>query len=49
MQTDDLLMDTWLQWQINALEWFSLWMNFDTAFIRVADGEVRQLCAKLKQ
>ena len=49
MKSEDLLLDTWLDWQINSLSWLSSWMNFDERFVQVAEREVKELCAKLKE
>jgi hypothetical protein len=48
MKTEDLLMETWWQWQIDSLSWLSSWMRFDEVLGQLADREVAALCARLK-
>lgn len=48
MKNDDLLMNTWLQWQMDNLSWLSSWMGFEQQFLQAAEPEVRALCEKLK-
>lgn len=47
MKSEDLLMDSWLQWQMDNLSLLSSW-NFDHKFLQAAETEVQELCQKLK-
>jgi hypothetical protein len=48
MKSEDLLMDSWLQWQMDNLSLLSSWMHFDHKFLQAAETEVQELCLKLK-
>ncbi len=48
MNTDDLLMDTWCQWQMDNLSMLSSWLHFDQKFLQASESEVQALCQKLK-
>lgn len=48
MKTEDLLMDNWLQWQMDNLSLLSSWMNFDRKFLTVSEKEVHELSQRLK-
>jgi len=48
MKSEDLLMDSWLQWQMDNLSLLSSWMHFDHKFLQAAETEVQELCQKLK-
>lgn len=48
MKSEDFLMDTWLQWQMDNLSVLSSWLRFDHNFLQASETEVETLCQKLK-